>query len=94
MGLEFLQLLQPWLWIGRQGKQVKSPCQGSALTYCVPGSVAFPKMVHGNPEKVYDRCTWEALWSSPKPEGASAKDLIKQSFPEVHSRGKLLLRSP
>lgn len=40
------------------------------------------------------RCTWEALWSSPRPKGAWAKDLIKQGFPEVHGWGTLLLRSP
>lgn len=64
-------------------------------TYRVPGS-AVPKDGSWKPreERSVIRCTWETLWSSPKPEGASAKDLIKHSFPEVHSQGNLLLRSP
>lgn len=63
------------------------------LTMC---RVCLPKDGSRKPreERTMIRCTWEALWSSPQPEGASAKGLIKQSFPEVHSRGNLLLRSP
>lgn len=39
------------------------------------------------------RCTWDTLWSSPKPEGASAKNSIKQ-FPRGTQPGKSFIKEP
>lgn len=71
------------------------------MTYSVPGGAVkelggcFRKDGSWKPreESSVIRCTWAVLWPSPRLEGASAKDLIKPSFPEVHGRGTLLLRS-